>query len=103
MVLSGAGKTSTFGMLTGDISPTGGTAFIAGYDIRTHMRSVSIIHCFCAYTCILLCMLCLLSQVEHNIMYVCMYTYQIPVCTVQLIFHSSAHVCTYISIVHLQT
>ena len=39
--LSGAGKTSTFGMLTGDITPSSGTAFVSGYDIRTNMRNVS--------------------------------------------------------------
>ena len=37
----GAGKTSTFGMLTGDITPSSGTAFVSGYDIRTDMKSVS--------------------------------------------------------------
>ena len=38
----GAGKTSTFSMLTGDISPTSGTAIISGYDIRTDLRKVRI-------------------------------------------------------------
>ena len=41
MHYSGAGKTSTFGMLTGDITPSSGTAFVSGYDIRTDMKSVS--------------------------------------------------------------
>ena len=36
----GAGKTTTFSMLTGDISPTSGTAIISGYDIRTDLRKV---------------------------------------------------------------
>ena len=41
-VLSGAGKTTTFNMLTGDLSITEGTAFIDGYDIQTHLRKVRI-------------------------------------------------------------
>ena len=36
----GAGKTTTFSILTGDIAPTSGTAVIAGYDIRTELRKV---------------------------------------------------------------
>jgi ABC-type uncharacterized transport system ATPase subunit len=36
-VVSGAGKTTTFKILTGDEQPTEGTAFIRGYDIRTDM------------------------------------------------------------------
>ncbi|CAI8011243.1 Phospholipid-transporting ATPase ABCA1 [Geodia barretti] len=38
--VNGAGKTSTFGMLTGDITPSSGTAFVSGCDIRTDMKSV---------------------------------------------------------------
>ncbi len=41
LVLSGAGKTTAFSVLTGDISMSSGTAVIAGYDIRTHPRNVS--------------------------------------------------------------
>ena len=37
----GAGKTTTFNILTGDISMTSGTGVIAGYDIRTNLRDVS--------------------------------------------------------------
>ena len=37
----GAGKTTTFNILTGDLSMTSGTAVIAGYDIRTNLRDVS--------------------------------------------------------------
>ena len=37
---TGAGKTTTFSMLTGDISPTRGTAIISGFDIRTDLRKV---------------------------------------------------------------
>ena len=37
---SGAGKTTTFNMLTGDIRPTSGTATIAGYDIISDIRKV---------------------------------------------------------------
>lgn len=36
----GAGKTTTFKILTGDLSMTSGTAAIAGYDIRTNLREV---------------------------------------------------------------
>ena len=32
--VNGAGKTTTFKMLTGDITPTGGTAILSGYDIK---------------------------------------------------------------------
>ena len=39
--MTGAGKTTTFSILTGDISMTSGTAVIAGHDIRTHLRKVS--------------------------------------------------------------
>ena len=39
-LLLGAGKTTTFSILTGDIAPTSGTAVIAGYDIRTDLRKV---------------------------------------------------------------
>ena len=42
MCSTGAGKTTTFSILTGDISPTDGTAFIAGFDIRTNLRKVYI-------------------------------------------------------------
>ena len=39
-VCVGAGKTTTFNILIGDISPTSGTAIISGYDIRTDLRKV---------------------------------------------------------------
>ena len=38
----GAGKTTTFNMLTGDIRPSSGTAIIAGYDIVGDIRKVHI-------------------------------------------------------------
>ena len=38
--ISGAGKTTTFSILTGDISMTSGTAIIAGFDIRSQLRAV---------------------------------------------------------------
>jgi ATP-binding cassette subfamily A (ABC1) protein 3 len=37
---NGAGKSTTFKMLTGEISASSGTAVIAGYDVRTHLRQV---------------------------------------------------------------
>ena len=39
--VNGAGKTSVFGILTGDIAMTDGTAVIAGYDIRSNLRQAS--------------------------------------------------------------
>ncbi|XP_031561453.1 ATP-binding cassette sub-family A member 3-like [Actinia tenebrosa] len=38
--VNGAGKTSTFSMLTGDQSISDGTAFLDGYDIQTHLKQV---------------------------------------------------------------
>ena len=40
VVFIGAGKTTTFSMLTGDLSITEGTAFLDGFDIRTNLREV---------------------------------------------------------------
>ena len=37
----GAGKTTTFKMLTGDILPSYGTAFLSGLNVRTELRQVS--------------------------------------------------------------
>ncbi len=37
---NGAGKTTTISMLTGVLEPTGGTARVAGYDIRTDLDAV---------------------------------------------------------------
>ena len=45
----GAGKTTTFSILTGDIALTSGTAIVAGYDIRTNLRDVSV------YTYVIIC------------------------------------------------
>lgn len=36
----GAGKTTTFKILTGGLSMSSGTAVVAGYDIRTSLRAV---------------------------------------------------------------
>ena len=41
MLFVGAGKTTTFNILTGDLSMTSGTGVIAGYDIRTNLRDVN--------------------------------------------------------------
>lgn len=41
--LSGAGKTTTFNILTGDLSMTSGTATIGGHDIKRNLREVSFI------------------------------------------------------------
>ena len=40
--LLGAGKTTTFNMLTGDTRPSSGTALIAGHDITTDIREVGV-------------------------------------------------------------
>ena len=37
---AGAGKTTTFRMLTGDLSATSGHATIAGFDVATEFREV---------------------------------------------------------------
>ena len=50
IITTGAGKTTTFNMLTGDISPTSGTAIIYGYDIRTNLRKVTDVHCILCHT-----------------------------------------------------
>ena len=47
-VFKGAGKTTTFGILTGDLTLTSGTAVIGGYDIRTNLRDVSACMPVCA-------------------------------------------------------
>lgn len=38
---NGAGKTSTFKMLTGDEIVTGGNAYLNGYDVKTDLKMVS--------------------------------------------------------------
>ena len=40
LLIPGAGKTTTFSIITGDIPMTEGTASISGFDIRTHLRDV---------------------------------------------------------------
>ena len=37
---NGAGKTTTMSMITGMFPPTGGTAMVSGYDVRTNIQSV---------------------------------------------------------------
>ena len=39
-ILEGAGKTTTFSMLTGDLGITEGTAFLDGYNLNTNLRQV---------------------------------------------------------------
>ena len=41
---AGAGKTTTFNMLTGDTRPSSGTATIAGYDVISDIRKVVLLH-----------------------------------------------------------
>ena len=40
LFVSGAGKTTTFGMLTGDLAISAGTAYMEGYDIQKDRRKV---------------------------------------------------------------
>ena len=75
MGVNGAGKTTTFKMLTGDISPTGGTAKVAGYDIKY----VCVCVCLCVYVCICVC----------TCVYMCVYMC-VCVCT-----------CVYVCIIEL--
>lgn len=37
---AGAGKTTTFSMLTGEVAPSEGDAYIMGYSIRTQLGQV---------------------------------------------------------------
>jgi len=37
---SGAGKTTTFGMLTGELGITDGTAFLDGFNIQSNLNDV---------------------------------------------------------------
>lgn len=37
---NGAGKTTTLSMLTGDISPTAGEAWIEGFSVRTQLMQI---------------------------------------------------------------
>ena len=39
---TGAGKTTTFGMLTGEFAITSGTAIIDGFDVDTNLKDVGI-------------------------------------------------------------
>jgi ABC-type multidrug transport system ATPase subunit len=45
--VNGAGKTSTFSILTGERSPSQGTAYIAGYDVRTNLKKVQQLIGYC--------------------------------------------------------
>lgn len=40
MATIGAGKTTTFGMLTGELGLTDGTAYLDGYNIQTQLKDV---------------------------------------------------------------
>ena len=59
---SGAGKTTTFNMLTGDTRPSSGTATIAGYDIISDIRKVVLLHYLTLLTWLLI-------QVQQHIGY----------------------------------
>ena len=39
-VFEGAGKTTTFSMLTGDLSITEGTAYLDGFNIQSNLKQV---------------------------------------------------------------
>ena len=39
-IFEGAGKTTTFGMLTGDLSITEGTAYLDGFNIQSNLKQV---------------------------------------------------------------
>ena len=80
----GAGKTSTFNMLTGDLRPSSGTAVIADYDILTQLRKVSTGSILCVGEggeCFSAGM-----HVYCSFMYVHMYTYT----------YVHTYICTYI-------
>ena len=47
--INGAGKTSTFKMLTGDIILSGGKAYLDGYDIQHNIKVVSLVAHGCIY------------------------------------------------------
>ncbi len=42
ILIIGAGKTTTFSVITGDLSMTAGSVSVAGYDIETNLRDVSV-------------------------------------------------------------
>lgn len=45
--VNGAGKTSTFKMLTGDESISGGEAFVQGRSLKTHMSEINKVIGYC--------------------------------------------------------
>ena len=38
--INGAGKTSTFKMLTGDVAVTAGSAYLQGYSVKADIKKV---------------------------------------------------------------
>lgn len=49
---NGAGKSTTFKILTGDIILTGGNAYLKGFDIKNHIKQVT--SCIVSIHCIIL-------------------------------------------------
>ena len=49
IIIIGAGKTTTFGMLTGELPITSGTAIIDGFDVSTNLKNVSFFNQACMH------------------------------------------------------
>ena len=50
---TGAGKTTTFGMLTGEHAITAGTAYLDGLNIETQLREVTFSCCIISFCAVL--------------------------------------------------
>lgn len=72
---SGAGKTTTFKMLTGETSVTEGNAYLKGYDVQSSLRSVrklilslSFINCSTKYLIFLMLKFCIVYHLFIKIL-----------------------------------